>query len=133
MTPVFADTSFYLALFSDDDAHHDRAVALSKELRTPIVTTEFIVLELGDALSALANRALFVSLYDEFLRSRSPMIVPVSPELIDQGFQLFRSRSDKSWSLTDCTSFVVMQQRGMTEALTTDRHFKQAGFTALLA
>jgi uncharacterized protein len=45
---------------------------------------------------------------------------------------MFAARSDKRWSLTDCISFVVMQERGLTEALTADRHFEQAGFSILL-
>jgi predicted nucleic acid-binding protein len=44
----------------------------------------------------------------------------------------YESRPDKAWSLTDCISFVVMNQHGLTEALTGDHHFEQAGFTALL-
>jgi predicted nucleic acid-binding protein len=49
-----------------------------------------------------------------------------------RGIQLYDSRPDKQWSLTDCISFVVMQDRGIVEALTGDHHFEQAGFTALL-
>lgn len=62
--------------------------------------------------------------------------VQVRVEMLDdlfwRGFHLFESRPDKHWSLTDCTSFVIMEEHGMTEALTADHHFQQAGFTALL-
>jgi predicted nucleic acid-binding protein len=51
---------------------------------------------------------------------------------LQRGFDLFSKRPDKEWSLTDCISFVVMQEHGVTDALTTDRHFAQAGFTMLL-
>ena len=59
-------------------------------------------------------------------------IVPASPELFYRGIELFRVRPDKDWSLTDCISFVVMTDRGLSEALTGDKHFEQAGFKALL-
>jgi predicted nucleic acid-binding protein len=59
-------------------------------------------------------------------------IVPLSRSLLEQGLALYEQRVDKEWSLTDCISFIVMKQAGITEALTGDRHFEQAGFTALL-
>ncbi len=59
------------------------------------------------------------------------MHVPLTDELYQQAFDLFRDRPDKEWGLIDCASFVVMQ-RGLTEALTPDEHFEQAGFRALL-
>jgi len=59
-------------------------------------------------------------------------VVPLSHEIFDQALDFYHQHHDKQWSLTDCTSFIVMQQRGITEALTGDRHFEQAGFTALL-
>ena len=54
-------------------------------------------------------------------------------ELFERGLALYNARPDKEWSLTDCISFVVMADEGLTDALTGDRHFEQAGFTALLA
>lgn len=59
-------------------------------------------------------------------------IAPLDMETFDAGVELYRARPDKDWSLTDCISFVVMRERGITEALTGDRHFEQAGFKALL-
>jgi len=59
-------------------------------------------------------------------------VIHVDPQLDEQAWQLLAKRQDKDWSLVDCTSFVVMQQRGITEALTTDHHFEQAGFIRLL-
>ena len=60
-------------------------------------------------------------------------VLPLSEALFRQGFGLYRQRLDKEWGLTDCISFMVMQERGITEALTADHHFRQAGFLALLA
>ncbi len=59
-------------------------------------------------------------------------IIPPDQTLFEEGIQLYTNRSDKAWSLTDCISFVVMQREGITEALTGDHHFEQAGFTTLL-
>ncbi len=69
----------------------------------------------------------------ENLRSAEDIqIVPASADLFDRGFHYFTERPDKEWSLTDCISFVVMNERGITEGLTADHHFEQAGFVALL-
>ncbi len=58
-------------------------------------------------------------------------VVPASRELFGRGFELFARRKDKEWSFTDCTSFVVMREQALEDALTADRHFEQAGFKAL--
>ena len=65
-------------------------------------------------------------------RNPKVTIVPASQELFNRGVEFFRERPDKEWTLTDCTSFIVMQQGEMTDALTGDHHFEQAGFVALL-
>ena len=59
-------------------------------------------------------------------------IVPATSRDFQRGLELFAARQDKRWSLTDCISFVVMQDCGLTEMLTADRHFEQAGFSILL-
>jgi len=59
-------------------------------------------------------------------------VIATDSDLIHSGLQLFQSRQDKEWGLVDCTSFIIMQDRGLTEALTSDEHFEQAGFVALL-
>jgi predicted nucleic acid-binding protein len=132
MTAVFADTSFYLALLSTDDEFHDRAVQLSIEMRPPIVVTEFVLLETGNSLSSVNQRRLFVELLPHLQADPTVRIIPASSQLLQSGYELYRRREDKDWSMTDCTSFVVMEELGVREALTTDHHFEQAGFTALL-
>src|SRR5204862_8054671 len=59
-------------------------------------------------------------------------VVPADPTLDAAAWLLCESRPDKDWTLADCASFVIMQQRGLTDALTTDHHFEQAGFVRLL-
>jgi predicted nucleic acid-binding protein len=60
------------------------------------------------------------------------LVIGHDERLYDAGIELYRLRPDKDWSLTDCISFVVMAKRGISAALPADRHFEQAGFTALL-
>ena len=132
MTPVFADTFYFLALLNPDDEAHGRAVKASRPLKWPLVTTYWVLTELGDALAASGRRSGFFAVVDA-LRS-NPMVSLAEPtvELFDAGVALYHSRKDKDWPLTDCISFVVMRQHGITEALTGDHHFEQAGFVALL-
>jgi len=75
----------------------------------------------------------FVKLVEDLRRRTSIRILPASTDLLDGGLAIYGRRADKAWSLTDCISFVVMEQMGLSEALTADRHFGQAGFTVLLA
>lgn len=56
----------------------------------------------------------------------------MSSVFLDTAWQLFRERSDKEWGITDCTSFLIMQDRNLVDAFTVDRHFEQAGFHALI-
>lgn len=132
MNPVFADTSYYVALLSQADACHGKAVDVSRTLRRPVVVTEFVLLELGNALSRADARQLFISMLRHLRSEPHVVVVPASPELFGRGCDLYARRSDKDWSLTDCISFVVMEERGLSDALTTDHHFEQAGFQVLL-
>jgi predicted nucleic acid-binding protein len=129
---VFADTAYYLALLAPRDVWHERAVALSESLHCPVVTTAWVLTEVGDALAAPVERPNFLHLLAELRGDTDVTIVPASQELFDRGVDLFARRPDKDWSLTDCISFAVMRQRGLTDALTADQHFEQAGFTVLL-
>jgi uncharacterized protein len=131
VSAVFADTSFYLALLDERDASHGDALAQSK-MKRPIVTTEFVLLELGNACARAEDHADFLALLAGIRGSPRTRIVPADSHLLQRGLDLFAARPDKNWSLTDCISFVVMQEEDLVEALTADGHFEQAGFKALL-
>src|SRR5688500_2262354 len=91
-----------------------------------------ILLEIGDGFARHDRRAKGLSFIERFTAELGYEVVEITADLRSKGIDLFRSRQDKSWGLTDCISFVLMNQRGVTEALTADVHFQQAGFKALL-
>lgn len=129
---VFADTFFFLALLNERDDLHKRAVALTNSLREQIVTTAWVVTELADGLADTPGRSLFRPFLAQFQSDQRGIVVPFSQDLFERGTELYADRPDKEWSLTDCVSFIVMTDRRITEALTGDHHFDQAGFVALL-
>jgi predicted nucleic acid-binding protein len=132
MKPLFADTSFYVALLNCQDVMHKKALQVGDHFRRPILLTDFILLELGNVFSGTGQRSFFIKLTDRLRSDSNVRIVAASRDLLEKGLRLFSRREDKEWSLTDCTSFVIMQEEGLTEALTTDHHFEQAGFAVLL-
>lgn len=131
MNAVFADTFYFLALLNERDAAHAKASLFDATAR-PLVTTAWVLTEVGDAMSAPENRPAFLELLDMLQDSPDARIIGPTDELFQRGIELFRQRVDKEWSLTDCISFVAMKNERVTDALTGDRHFEQAGFRALL-
>lgn len=132
MKAVFGDTAYFLALVNARDHLHLQAVAFHQQPPGPLLTTEWVLTELGDALCTAPARKRFDQLLAALRVQPDVEIVPASHELFARGCRLYADRPDKDWSLTDCISFVVMREQGVTEALTCDHHFTQAGFTVLL-
>jgi predicted nucleic acid-binding protein len=132
MNAVFADTYYYLALLSESDAAHATALQLSRTLSGTTVTTAWVLAEVADALASPVLRPLFLALYERLRANPHVTIVPPTAELFEQGVELYARRSDKAWSLTDCISFVVMEHCKLSDALTGDHHFEQAGFRPIL-
>ena len=135
MTEVFLDASYAIAPSSVKDQYHQQAVMLSEKLETEevrLLTTRAVILEIGNALSKQRCRSAAIELLTSLAEDPTVEVVPLSEELFKRGFRFYQSRQDKEWGITDCISFVVMQERGLTEALTTDEHFLQAGFRTLL-
>jgi uncharacterized protein len=129
---VFADTFFFLASINPADAAHRRALTFSNNYNGPLITTAWVVTEIADALAHRENRRVFQNLYSAISTDPRIDIIAPDPDLYDRGLALFFERSDKNWSLTDCISFVVMKDRGISEAATGDHHFVQAGFQLAL-
>ena len=132
MSRIFADTSFFVAMIGERDEHNRKAVAFMEGYHGQLLTTDFVVFELGNYLRRVVDRPFFASIQRSLNNDKEFDVVRASRELLDRGIQLYLTRQDKNWSLIDCTSFVVMEENGVTEALTSDRHFAQAGFKKLL-
>jgi predicted nucleic acid-binding protein len=127
-TPLFIDTGYILALVNTADRHHERARATALAARPPFITTEAVLVEIGNALSKARWRHLGIATLHDLRTDPEIEVVPVGSALFDRAVALYGSRPDKEWGLTDCISFVVMQERNLAHALTTDRDFEQAGF-----
>jgi predicted nucleic acid-binding protein len=132
MKPIFADTSYFVAMCGPSDGYHKRAMELNAALIARIITTEYVIVETGGLLLRPEDRPAFVNLVRDLESDPAVQIVHASQALFRSGFDLFARRPDKEWSLVDCLSFVVMKQHRLKDALTTDKHFVQAGFRALL-
>jgi len=135
MNRVFLDTSYAVALSSTTDENHARAAELADELEKSgahFITTRAILLEIGNALSKVRHRSAAIKLLTALENDPKVQIVTASDELYRRAFETYSDRVDKEWGLIDCMSFVVMNDEGITEALTADNHFRQAGFRVLL-
>lgn len=135
MTRLFADTAFWIALADRTDQYANSARDfVLRANREGMVTTQFVLTEflayfsrpLGDTRTAAY----------EFIRrlegSPAMTVVEASAAHYQAGVNLYGARPDKGYSLVDCISMNVMRDLGLTEALTSDRHFEQEGFQALL-
>ena len=134
MTAVFADTAYWIALVNPHDQLHGLAKKQSSVLGAPIVTSELVLVELlnyfADCGPILRSRTS--SAVASILSSEDVLVVRQASRDFEHAFQLYKSRTDKRWSLTDCHSFQLMHHYSLDTALTADRHFEQAGFKALL-
>lgn len=126
----FVDAFYYIALINPRDEWHDRVLAFHRTLEGDLLTTDAVLTEVANTFSGSPWRGTAGAVIHAVRRSSDVIVLPVSGSLMDRGIDLYRARSDKAWSLTDCMSFVVMEDARMDEALTGDRHFVQAGFKA---
>jgi predicted nucleic acid-binding protein len=132
---VFLDTCGWLALLNASDALHTTAKAAWRDFGRrgySIVLTELVLLETGNGLARTPARRLLRPSLEKLRASPRTQIISASRDLLDRALDLYDRRSDKSWGLVDCVSFSVMQDLGVLEAFTNDRHFEQAGFRCLL-
>ena len=129
---IFVDTGYWLALYNTRDRFHAQARSLASSLHGPFVTTDAILLEVGNSLSSSTQRAFCFNLLQRIRLAANFTIVPLTPHLFDRAVDLYGAMADKEWGLVDCISFIVMRERAITEALAADKHFEHAGFRALL-
>jgi predicted nucleic acid-binding protein len=130
---LFLDTAFIQAILNSRDQYHRQALKLLPRVRKAkeVWLTEAILLEVGNALSAY-NRQKVVTFIRQCYEFENTRVVTINTELFEEGLKLYASRLDKEWGLVDCISFVVMRQQSLMDAVTSDRHFSQAGFRSLL-
>lgn len=123
---------FVVGLVNRRDQYHRQALELSERLEgSSFLTTDVVLLEIGNAL-AKGYKQESIKIINEFLQSEDTEIIHLNPELFQQAFKLYQTRHDKEWGFIDCVSFVVMQEKGILQALTFDKHFAQAGFQPLM-
>lgn len=134
MPKAFADTAYWIALLSPRDELHERARVISRQYRpAEIVTSEMVLTEFLNAFSDYGSHLRQAAAAAVISLQRSEItVVAQTSELFAHAVQRYRDTHDKSWSLTDCSSFAIMELHRLTAALTHDRHFIQAGFEALL-
>ena len=128
---VFADTFALIAWLNPRDAAHAVVTTYLDGFTGRLLTTEWVLVELADALSAPSARSTATTFLRAVRADPSFEIVGYDPAVYEAGFHLFANRPDKGWSLTDCISFAVMTERKISEVLTADHHFEQAGFQAV--
>jgi uncharacterized protein len=132
MSLVFADAFYFIARLNRHDQYHDRVVEYSRHFRAQLLTTDWVLMEVADALAQSGCRGRVREFVHHLRCLAAYEVVPATRELFDRALDFYHQRTDKGWTLTDCVSFVIMHERNMTEALTGDKHFEQAGFVALL-
>lgn len=130
--PLFIDTSYILALVNTRDEFHLQAKNVADQVDDKLITTEAVLLEVGNALAKPQWREIAVETLEDMRNDDDVEILSVDSELFSKALKFYSSRIDKEWGLTDCISFVVMKDRKLKDALTSDHHFEQAGFQALL-
>jgi uncharacterized protein len=131
----FFDTVYCQALVNSRDQCHAAAMRWEQWLdrvRPRHITTEYVLVEIANGLAAVRFRKQAVLVVNAIRTNPRVEVVPASTSFLDKALALYESRPDKDWGLTDCASFVVMQERNLTDVLTFDEHFRQAGFRPLL-
>lgn len=133
MKTVFADTGYWEALINPRDGLHSKAVSASRELtRVRLLTTEMVLDELLATFNKPPGRYTAIKIVNDLAVDPDVEVVPQTSTQFRDALRLYIARGDKTWSLTDCASFILMWERKVSESLAYDVHFEQAGFVALL-
>jgi len=132
MKSVFADTNFFVAFLSRRDTFHSLAREFMAALQSRMVTTDWVLVEVANFMAKTRLRSEAARLIRAIRANPRMDIVPATAAAIEDGLRFYELHQDKRWSLTDCISFQVMRREGISQALTADRHFEQAGFEILL-
>jgi predicted nucleic acid-binding protein len=133
---VFADTNYWVALLLPSDFLHSVAEGWADALSpsTRIITSDLVLIEFLNYVSGMGSpvREKAARIWESLFTSTRVDVVEVTRSVMVDAVMLYQQASDKNWSITDCASFVLMRQNNISDALTYDHHFEQAGFRALL-
>lgn len=132
---IFVDTAAWIAFVDKSDSIAVPIENLMLECRQKqarLYTTDLVLTEFLNALSSVKFRRRAIDFADSIRRSRRVNLVLIDRDMLEASYNLYRDRPDKEWSLTDCASFVIMKEKGISTAFTSDKHFEQAGFIKLL-
>jgi uncharacterized protein len=135
MTIVFADAGYWIALFNPRDALHNRAIVASQTTQArSIVTSQMVLAEFLNHYSSMGSqfRQRAVEVVESLQQAPEVDVVPQTDEQFIKALRFYAQRQDKEWGFVDCASFLIMQERGILQALAYDEHFRQAGFIPLL-
>ena len=134
MRQVFADTGYWIAVLDPRDELHQRARQVSQNLgQFRLVTSEMVLTELLNSFADREDlRDVVAAAVDAVMQDPNTEVVPQTSLQFREAITRYKARRDKKWSLTDCASFLIMEQRVIPDALAYDHHFEQAGFKALL-
>jgi len=137
ISDIFVDTSGWGSLVDSSQSYHQDAVKVYKKVtenKKKLITSNYIISELTALLSSPLRipRLKIIEFIDSLKKSNYVKIIHIDEYLDNLAWELFKNRVDKNWSLVDCSSFVLMRQKDLIEALTNDHHFEQAGFIRLL-
>jgi len=135
MTAAFADSGYWIALINPEDRLHERANRLSKaQPNRRIITTDLVFVEVLNNFAKQGSqfRRIAASFIKTLQRDRNVVRVNSDPLLFEKALERYLARPDKAWSMTDCASFIIMEEQALTEAFAHDIHFEQAGFQALM-
>ena len=128
MTSVFLDSGYLIALINKKDNLHNIAVKASEKFHGPFVTTQLVLVELANSLCLPPQRPLAIKIIDKIQNDPLTTVIPLTPDRFEKALSHYKKRSDKSWGMIDCFSFIAMDEFGIKQALTFDEHFIQAGY-----
>ncbi|MEK6582008.1 MAG: PIN domain-containing protein [Nitrospirota bacterium] len=128
MSGIFLDTGYLIALVNKKDNLHKAAVEAAEKFNGTFLTTQLVLIELANSLCLPPQRPLAIKIIDRIQTDPLTTIVAITTERFERALSLYKKRSDKSWGMIDCFSFVTMDEFGIKQALTFDEHFRQAGY-----
>ena len=135
MNSIFVDTQGWVAIINKRDKFHDDDIRMKKSLieqNTIFITTDFVLDETYTLTRIRLNHGMAVAFGEMIRRSQYVKVIQISEMFQDKAWEFFKKYEDKSFSFTDCTSFVIMEEFNLEKSFTNDHHFEQAGFSILL-